>query len=161
METGWKKRSLCAGVFMMCMLCMCLVRAQAQSHIPDALESYPGLDGSIWERVSEEGFGSGDNFSVVAMAEYQGRLYAMTRNQAEGAEVWRTSGTGWEQVLFPGGETNGIYGNHWINNVWARMVVFQGKLYFGFSSGLQGNFLGSTGCEIWRYDGTDLGTGYL
>ncbi len=34
------------------------------------------------------------------------------------------------------------------------MAVFEGKLYFGFSSGLQGSVLKSTGCEIWRYDGT-------
>ena len=33
------------------------------------------------------------------------------------------------------------------------MSVFQGKLYCGFSSGLQGSVLKSTGCEIWRYDG--------
>ncbi len=122
------------------------------NHIPDSLESVTADDGSVWERVNIPGFDGDDNFSVVAMAEYRERLYAMTRNQHNGAEVWRTNGTGWEQVLFPGGETNGIYGNVGINNVWARMIVFQDKLYFGFSSGLQGNFLGSSGCEIWRYD---------
>ena len=110
-------------------------------------------DGSAWERVSMPGFDSDNNFSVVAMAEFQGRLYAMTRNQAEGAEVWRTNETGWEQVAFPSGATNGFYGNPWLNNVWGRMLVFNDKLYFGVSSGLQGNYLGSTGCEIWRYDG--------
>jgi hypothetical protein len=110
--------------------------SEAQSNIPAALESFDGLDQTIWERVSTPGFGNTNNFSVVAMAEYQGRLYATTRNQLEGAEVWRTNGTGWEQVLFPGSETNGIYGNANINNVWARMVVFNNKLYVGFSSGL-------------------------
>jgi hypothetical protein len=122
--------------------------------IPDALEAVAGEDGSVWERVNQPGFGSDDNMSVIAMAEYGERLYAMTRNEEAGTEVWRTNGTGWEQVLFPGGKTNGIYGNDWINNVWGKMIVLQDKLYFGFSSGLQGNFLGSTGCEIWRYDGT-------
>ena len=121
--------------------------------IPDALESVTADDGSVWERVNVPGFDADDNISVVAMEEYQGRLYAMTRNQDNGAEVWRTNGTGWEQVLFPGGETNGVYGNERLNNVWARMIVFQGKLFFGFSSGLQGNWLGSTGCEVWTYDG--------
>jgi hypothetical protein len=123
-------------------------------NIPDSLEAIAAGDYSVWERVNQPGFGSDDNMSAVAMAEYQGRLYAMTRNQLEGMEVWRTSGTGWEQVLFPGGETNGIYGNAHINNVWARMIVFQDKLYFGVSSGLQGNFLGSSGAEVWRYDGS-------
>jgi hypothetical protein len=124
------------------------------SNVPAALETITATDGSTWERVNVPGFGNNNNFSVVAMAEYQGRLYAMTRNETQGTEVWRTNGTGWEQVLFPGGITNGIYGNTRINNVWARMIVFNGKLYFGFSSGLQGAYLGSTGCEIWRYDGT-------
>ncbi len=122
---------------------------------PEWSQAITGEDGSLWVQVNPPGFGSDDNMSVVAMAEYGGNLYAMTRNQLEGTEVWRTGGTGWEQVLFPGGETNGVYGNTHINNVWARMIVFQDKLYFGLSSGLQGNYLGSTGAEIWRYDGTN------
>jgi len=126
----------------------------AEYQIPAPLNTITGSDGSIWEQVSEPGFGSDNNMSVVAMAEYQGRLYAMTRNEAEGVEVWRTAGATWEQVLFPGEETNGIYGNPFINNLWGAMIVFQGKLYFGFSSGLQGSVLKSTGCEIWRYNGT-------
>jgi hypothetical protein len=122
--------------------------------IPEGQETVTGVDGTAWERVNQPGFGSEYNTSVVAMAEYQERLYAMTRNETLGAEVWRTSDTGWEQILFPGDEANGIYGNSWVNNVWGAMMVFKGKLYFGFSSGLQGAVLKSTGCEIWRYDGT-------
>lgn len=113
-----------------------------------------GDDGSVWVQVNRDGFGNRDNFSVVAMAAYQDALYAMTRNEDKGAEVWKYDGSDWEQVLFPGGEKNGIYGNENINNVWGRMIVFNSKLYFGFSSGLQGNYLNSTGCEIWRYDGS-------
>lgn len=111
-------------------------------------------DGSVWQLANTPGFGNENNFSVVAMAEYKNYLYAMTRNQKEGTEIWRTDGTSWEQVLFPNDITNGIYNNPKINNVWGRMIVFNDKLYVGFSSGLQGAFLGSTGCEIWRYDGT-------
>jgi len=117
------------------------------------LETVEGDDGSLWQKVNQPGFGDENNSSVVAMEEYQGRLYAMTRNEVEGVEVWRTTDSGWEQVLFPKGATNGIYGNAWINNLWGGMVVFQEKLYCGFSSGLQGSVLKSTGCEIWRYDG--------
>jgi len=124
------------------------------THIPEALETISAKDGSVWERVSEPGFGSDENMAVVAMREYQGRLYAMVRNDAEGVEVWRTSGTGWEQVLFPDGVTNGIYGNHMINTHMGAMIVFKDKLYCGFSSGVQGSYLRSSGCEIWRYDGT-------
>jgi len=150
-----RKRILLSSGRVFCFLILLAsAGTSAAQDIPAALEAIAAGDYSVWERVNQPGFGSDDNMSAVAMAEYQGRLYAMTRNQQEGMEVWRTSGTGWEQVLFPGGETNGIYGNAHINNVWARMIVFQDKLYFGVSSGLQGNFLGSSGAEVWRYDGS-------
>ncbi len=112
-------------------------------------------DGSAWEAVIEAGFGSTENYGVVAMAEYRGQLYAMTRNETQGAEIWRTNDAGgWEQVLYPGGEQNGIYGNPWIDCMWGAMAVFQNRLYCGFSSGHQGKVYDSTGCEIWRYDGS-------
>jgi len=139
--------------FLLSMLMVLTSGCNSQWKIPEGLEAVGGADGSVWERVNIPGFGNRDNSSVVAMAEYQGRLYAMTRNEVEGVEVWRTSHSGWEQVRFPGDETNGIYGNTWINNLWGGMSVFRGKLYCGFSSGLQGSVLKSTGCEIWRFDG--------
>ena len=136
--------------FACCFFCSSAISAD----IPTSLETVTATDGSTWERVNVPGFNNINNMSVVAMAEYQGHLYALTRNQVQGCEVWRTNSSGgWEQVLFPNGVTNGVYNNKWLNNVWARMIVFNGKLYFGFSAGLQGNYLGSSGCEIWRYDG--------
>ena len=137
----------------MLLLVLCALAA-CSKNIPQGLETVTGLDGSVWERVSESGFGNENNISVVTMTDYKGHLYAMTRNEVQGGEIWRTAGKTWEQVLFPEGQTNGIYGNRWINNVWGGMVVFKDKLYVGFSSGLQGTVLKSTGCEIWRYDGT-------
>ena len=122
-------------------------------HVPEALDIIDGLDTSQWEQVSEPGFGDDGNTAIVAMAEYCGRLYALVRNDDEGAEVWRTSGTGWEQVFFPRGIANGIYGNHMNNSHMGTMIVFKGKLYCGFSAGIQGNYLKSSGCEIWRYNG--------
>ena len=62
-------------------------------HVPEALHSVDGLDGSQWEQVSKPGFGDDANTAIVAMAEYCGRLYALVRNDDEGVEVWRTSGT--------------------------------------------------------------------
>jgi len=150
---GVTVRVLFLSLVVMIAVSMCCEVTVCALEVPDVLEAYAGEEGSVWERVNQPGFGSDYNMSVVAMAEYGERLYAMTRNEVEGAEVWRTSDTGWEQVFFPDSETNGIYGNTWINNVWGAMKVFQGKLYFGFSSGLQGSVLKSTGCEIWRYDG--------
>ena len=122
-------------------------------HVPEALDSIDGLDRSHWEQVCEPGFGDDGNTAIVAMAEYDNRLYALVRNDDEGVEVWRTSGTGWEQVAFPDGVTNGIYGNHMVNTHMGTLIVFKGKLYAGFSSGIQGSYLRSSGCEIWRYNG--------
>jgi hypothetical protein len=139
--------------FILCMVMVLTSGCNFQWKIPEGLETVGGDDGSVWERVNQPGFGNDNNSSVVAMAEYQRQLYAMTRNEVEGVEVWRTSASGWEQIPFLGGETNGIYGNTWVNNLWGGMKVFKGKLYCGFSSGLQGSVLKSTGCEIWRYDG--------
>ena len=120
-----------------------------------------GSDFSTWEQVCEPGFGDAGNIAFVAMAEYQGRLYVMTRNDAEGVEIWRTAGTAWEPVPFPGGVKNGIYSSAWINNHMGAMAVFRDKLYFGFLSGIQGSFLKSSGCEIGRYDGAALGAGVI
>lgn len=122
--------------------------------VPTALKTIKGTDFSIWEQVGEPGFGSDDNMAVVALAEYQGQLYAMVRNDVLGVSVWRTVVDSWEQVTFPNGIKNGAYGNFLLNSHMGSMTVFKGKLYCGFSSGIQGSFLKSTGCEIWRYDGT-------
>ena len=122
-------------------------------HVPEALDIIDGLDKSQWEQVSKPGFGDDGNTAIVAMADYCGRLYALVRNDVEGVEVWRTSGTGWEQVSFPHGVSNGIYGNHMINGHMGALIAFKGKLYAGFSSGIQGSYLRSSGCEIWRYNG--------
>jgi len=125
---------------------------QEETHVPEALGTVTADDGSVWEQVSEPGFDNDENISVVAMCQYKGRLYAMTRNEDKGAEVWRTDETGWEQVTLWENEKNGVYDNPRINNVWGRMVVFQDRLYVGFSTGVQGTYLYATGCEIWRYD---------
>jgi len=164
-QFGWYDASLCPAEMNMDTTPADITREEQQEIIiqstvdflkqfDPSLSTVTGVDGSVWERVNQPGFGSEYNMSVAAMAEYQERLYAMTRNETLGVEVWRTSGTEWEQILFPGGEANGIYGNSWVNNLWGAMKVFKGKLYFGFSSGLQGSVLKSTGCEVWRYDGT-------
>jgi len=119
------------------------------------VEEGPAIeDGTRWEAVIEPGFGSVKNYSVVAMADYNGYLYAMTRNETKGAEIWRSAdGNNWEQVLFPNGETNGVYGNPWLTCLWGKMIVYKDRLYCGFSSGHQGSVFDSTGAEIWRYDG--------
>ncbi len=131
-----------------CCLALLVMLPCCRTDQPSTIE-----DGSQWETVCDPGLGNIKNYSIVAMAEFQGLLYAMTRNEEAGAEVWRYGGTSWEQVPYPDGETNGIYGNPWLNCLWGEMIVFNEKLYCGFSSGCQGRVRRSTGCEIWRYDG--------
>ncbi len=143
-----KTINICAGAIFLFFISVLVV-------VYGCSDDLPILDGSYWEPFNEPGFGNSSNYGITAMAEYQGCLYAMTRNENQGVEVWRYCDKTWKQVLFPDGETNGIYGNHFINNLWGSIVEFQGKLYFGFSSGVQGVLKKSTGCEIWSYDGSE------
>jgi len=39
---------------------------------------------------------------VVALHPFQGELYAVTRNDETGFELWKTSGIGWTQITVPG-----------------------------------------------------------
>jgi dienelactone hydrolase len=122
-----------------------------------AVLSDPGGHGL--PRVASEPFGppglDGDenNVDVVATATFQGAVYLLVRNDVEGAEVFRLTGGALEQVPFPGGATNGIYGNKLLNCLLGSMVVYQDKLWVGFSSGVQGTDRGSTGAEVWTFDG--------
>ena len=50
-------------------------------NLPLSKAEIAGEDGSIWERISEPGFGDRENLAIVAMCAYQGRLYASTRNE--------------------------------------------------------------------------------
>jgi hypothetical protein len=97
--------------------------------------------------------GKEGNCDIAAAQEYEGSLYLLTRNEVDGAEVWRVTGRELTRVPFPNGVTNGIYGNRQINALFGAMSVFKGKLWVGFSSGVQGSARGSTGAELWTYDG--------
>ena len=127
MKTKRGVNSMAASVLVLFIILLPVVLHSAEYHIPAPVATVQGQDFSVWEQVCEPGFGNINNIAVIAMAEYQGRLYALTRNDAAGVEVWRTSGTSWEQVSFPGGIKNGIYGNTWINNHMGAMVVFKDK----------------------------------
>ncbi len=135
---------------------------------PGALETITADDGSVWERVNEPGFGNAGNKGIVALKPYLGSLYAITRNDDTGFEIWKTnSAGGWTQISVPGFTDVERYSYlkpgsfapqydakfHVRQNIWGDMVEFQGKLYVAVSSGYQGAQLyGSTGLEIWRFD---------
>jgi pimeloyl-ACP methyl ester carboxylesterase len=97
--------------------------------------------------------GGSDNVDIVAHETFGGATYLLVRNDAKGAEIWRIAGGTLEKVPFPNGATNGIYGNPNINNILGAMATYKGKLWVGFSSGIQGPNRGSSGAEIWTYDG--------
>ena len=74
----------------------------AALEIPAAVETLTGEDGSVWEAVNQPGFGNRDNIAIVSLCPYQESLYAITRNDETGFEIWKTSGTGWIQLTIPG-----------------------------------------------------------
>jgi len=114
--------------------------------------TYIGIDGSVWEEVCEPGFGSQDNIGIVALCPYRDSLYAVTRNNVTGFEIWKMTDDEWEQVSVPG-FTDGPLHEYMIN-IWGDLIVFKDRLYCAVSSGYQGSKLyRSIGFEIWRTDG--------
>jgi len=99
-----------------------------------------------WERVNEDGFGfatPAEMGSALCMAEYQGHLYAGTVNyeNANGCAVWRyDGGTDWTQVA------SGGFGDA-ANEMVFCMAAYNGLFYAG-------TYNGTTGCEVFSYDGT-------
>ncbi len=114
-----------------------------------------GMPRVLRDEFGPEGLrGASGNCDVVASQEYNGALYLLTRNETAGSEVWRIlKGGSLEQVPFANGVKNGIYGNKQVNGLLGGMAVFQNKLWIGFSSGVQGSARGSTGAEVWTFDG--------
>ncbi len=160
------------AIFILLACCFCWqAQAHAGANIPTALETVTADDGSVWERVNAPGFGNAENKAIVALHEYQGSLYAVTRNDETGFEIWKTNSSGgWDQLTVPGlTDRNNYYAYlkegvfapqydtkyNVRNNQWGDMIEFNGKLYLSVCSGYQGAHLyGSIGTEIWRYDGT-------
>ncbi len=141
------------------------------ANIPTGLETVIAEDGSVWERVNPPGFGSVENNGIVVLCPYKGSLYAVTRNDDTGLEIWKSNDTGaWDQVTVPGLTDNNIYYGYLkpgafapqydtkfnLNqNQWGDMIEYKGYLYLVVASGYQGAQLyGSIGLEIWRFDGT-------
>ena len=94
---------------LICMLLMIVPGASAALEIPQGLETVFGDDGSVWEMVNQPGFGDRNNIAIVALCPFQENLYAITRNDETGFELWKTSGTGWEQLTVPGFTDNRFF----------------------------------------------------
>ncbi len=119
-------------------------------NLPPALETVSGDDGSTWERVSTPGFGNTDNLGVVGMQSYQNSMYALTRNDVSGFELWKSTSAGWEQLTVAGfTDVNDYFGYYNdittletrkfnLNmNIWGDIIEFKGHLYVAVSSGYQ------------------------
>ena len=60
-------------------------------------------DGSVWEKVSLHGFVDINNTDIVALTPYKGNLYALTRNDVSGFELWKTDpAQGWQRIHVQG-----------------------------------------------------------
>ena len=90
-----------------------------------------------WERVNLNGFGSSKNTAVTSLVEFQGMLFAGTRNWTNGAELWRSvDGAVWTQIVqngFGGGANSG-----WVDS----LVVYHGSLLVALR-----NY--QTGAQVW------------
>jgi hypothetical protein len=96
-------------------------------------------DGSDWEMVEGNGFGSVDNSGIASFGVFSNTLYAATFNSGGGSEIWRSS-TGnsgaWTRVV-AGGNGN-------VNNVDSTSLTpFNGYLYAAIENS-------ADGMEIWR-----------
>ena len=151
MKLSWQR--IYGFLSMFCMVALVCTCAAGCKKGPKTIKTVKGDDKSKWEQVNKPGFGNKENGGIVALCEFNDSIYALTRNDATGFELWRTKGRNWEQVEIPG-FTDGVFHDR-MNNVWADMIVFNDKLYVTVSSGFQGSKLyKSVGFEIWRYDGT-------
>ena len=134
-------------------------------------------DGSKWEKVSLHGFVDPNNTEIVALTPYEGNLYALTRNDVSGFELWKTNPAGgWQRIhvqgftdqsdfygymQHPDVETANLFDFEALSrqynpnmNIWADMIEFKGHLYVAVSTGYQGSALfGSQGALMWRTDG--------
>lgn len=104
------------------------------THSSEIWRSASGDTGS-WGRVVENAFGDADNW-ISAFEASATHLYAGTWNDADGAQVWRSSdGGSWAQV-----NANGFDGT---NTGVISFAEFHGQLYAGTRNW-------TTGAQIWR-----------
>lgn len=99
--------------------------------------TYPG-----WKQVNISGFGNPNSFSVNRISVFDNHMYAGTRNDTTGGELWLSSdGNTWNQATIGGFNT--------ISNL-ALLPgeAFKGYLYMGTHNPTQG-------AEIWRTSGGD------
>lgn len=122
--------------------------------IPPA-EIWKSEDGINFEPIMQDGFGNPNNRGIETLISYNGWLYAGTKNDKEGYEVWKLEGpdkgAGAVKVIEHGGPDAR-------NEAAGTTEVFQGKLYVGsliFYGVNAREGYGFKGCDIVRIDEDD------
>ncbi len=115
-------------------------------------------DGTAWEEIAGPsfsgkygpGFGNVGRQLISRMAVYDGLLYMTPHESGTGCEVWTYDGSDLNKLVGPGlpGDYAPGFGNANNSNIHG-ICVFDGKLFFG-------TYNGTTGCEVWSYDGSAL-----
>jgi hypothetical protein len=111
------------------------------------MNGYSGVEvwsynGSIWNQVNTDGFGTNANSASFSMAAYRNNLFVATSNFSTGVEVWEYDGNTWVQSIGNGfGDMN--------NEDAFSMAVYNGSLYVG-------TYNDKTGGEVWEYAGLVL-----
>lgn len=111
-------------------------------------EVWRSSDGTNWDQVNADGFGTANNRAVSALAAFSGRLYASTMGiSGVGSQVWRCQvcdGSDWSKVVdngFGDADTRGA----------TALEVLDGHLYLAVR-----NYV--SGLQVWRTaDGTTWG----
>lgn len=114
--------------------------SEIESSLPLQVSATPGT-AMTWSQSNQDGFGDPRNISVFALGTFKDELYAGTRNDQTGAEIWLLNYGTWEQVM------QGGFGSTY-NLAIDSLLEFNGWLYA--STWNQNSETTSLGSEIWR-----------
>lgn len=108
----------------------------SSAHGAELWRSTNGID--TWMSAASNGFGDTHNEAMIALAQFNGNLYAGTVNYATGGEIWRSAnGSNWTQVNQDGfGSAD--------QPVVSSLAAFNGWMYASMY-GYQGRAL-----QVWR-----------
>jgi len=104
----------------------------------EAAEIWRSADGLTWTQSGGEGLDDANNTGFYQMAEYNGQLYAGSRNAAGGQLFSTADGIIWNQVAIAGLEAS--------NTIIWSLQSFGGELWLGTSNQ-------TDAAEVWRFNG--------
>ncbi|MBM2820452.1 MAG: hypothetical protein HW405_212, partial [Candidatus Berkelbacteria bacterium] len=107
-------------------------------------EIWKSNDGITWIQSGNDGLGHNHNTGFYEMAEFNGQLYAGSRNATDGGEIYRTAdGTNWNLIAASAGGFGDAN-----NTIILSLKSFGGWLYAGTHN--------DNGAQVWRSNnGTD------